>query len=173
MSIAALLPFGFLFFLISVFSRTAFFLTQSCHLCGAVLSQIPRIFMAVHFLHPLPCPLAVFLILLSRFPKIDEVFFTGIGFTHFGLPYHPVMLRISCSQCIQFSHHLRAGCINTGFLFIVIKIDNLSISSTFILLSGSRLFCCICMLFHPQSQLLLCDKFPPSHLQGWKIRTVQ
>lgn len=124
MSIAALLPFGFLFFLISVFSRTAFFLTQSCHLCGAVLSQIPRIFMAVHFLHPLPCPLAVFLILLSRFPKIDEVFFTGIGFTHFGLLYHLVMLRISCSQCIQFSHHLRAGCINTGFLFIIIKIDN-------------------------------------------------
>ena len=36
----------------------------------------------------------------------------------------PVMLRISCRQCIQFPHHLRAGCINTGFLFIVIKIDN-------------------------------------------------
>lgn len=31
----------------------------------------------------------------------------------------------------------------------------------------------ICMLFHPQSQLLLCDKFPSSHLQDWKIRTVQ
>ena len=35
--------------------------------------------MAVHFLHPLPCPLAVFLILLSRFPKVDEALISDLN----------------------------------------------------------------------------------------------
>ena len=50
---------------------------------------------------------------------------------------------------------------------------NCQISCSIGMLFFSRLFSFICMLFHPQSQLLLCDKFPSSHLQGWKIRTVQ